>query len=55
MLPIFFINMASRPDRLQHVEQQLDALGLTATRVEAVTPRDFSAALEGGDALAWCD
>lgn len=46
MLPIFFINMASRPDRLRHVEQQLNALGLTATRVEAVTPRDFSAALE---------
>lgn len=46
MLPIFFINMASRRDRLQHVEQQLSTLGLTATRVEAVTPSDFSDALE---------
>jgi glycosyl transferase family 25 len=41
LLPIFYINMASRPDRRQHVEQQLTALKLTATRVDAVTPADF--------------
>ena len=41
MLPIFYINMASRPDRRQHVERQLVAHGLTATRIDAVTPADF--------------
>lgn len=41
MLPIFYINMASRPDRRQHVERQLQALGLTATHIDAVTPADF--------------
>lgn len=46
MLPIFFVNMASRPDRRQHIEQQLAALDLTATRIEATTPADFSPALE---------
>lgn len=38
LLPIFYINMTSRPDRREHVERQLAALGLTATRIEAVTP-----------------
>jgi glycosyl transferase family 25 len=38
LLPIFYINMASRPDRRDHVERQLASLGLTGTRVEAVTP-----------------
>lgn len=38
LLPIFYINLSSRPDRREHVERQLQALGLTATRVEAVTP-----------------
>lgn len=37
MLPIFYINLASRADRRLQIEQQLDALGLAATRVEAVT------------------
>lgn len=46
MLPIFFVNMASRPDRRQHIEQQLASLDLTATRIEATTPADFSPALE---------
>ncbi len=41
MLPIFYINMASRPDRRDHVEQQLALLGLKATRVDAVTPSEF--------------
>jgi glycosyl transferase family 25 len=38
LLPIFYINMASRPDRRDHVEQHLALLGLTATRIDAVTP-----------------
>lgn len=33
--------MASRPDRLLHIQQQLDRLGLAGIRVEAVTPADF--------------
>lgn len=36
-LPIFYINLASRPDRREHVERQLRALGLDGTRIEAVT------------------
>lgn len=32
--------MASRPDRREHVERQLAALGLVATRIEAVTPTE---------------
>ncbi|HEV2518562.1 MAG TPA: glycosyltransferase family 25 protein [Devosia sp.] len=39
-LPIFYINLASRADRRQHVERQLVALGLTASRIEAVTAAD---------------
>ena len=39
-LPIFYINLASRPDRRDHVERQLDALGLAGTRIEAVTAAD---------------
>lgn len=41
MLPIFYINMASRPDRRAHVEQQLDVLGLVGTRIDAVTAADL--------------
>ncbi len=41
MLPIFYINMAARPDRREHVERQLDALGLAGIRIDAVTPADF--------------
>jgi glycosyl transferase family 25 len=47
MLPVFFINMGSRPDRLLHVERQLSTCGLAGTRVEAVTPRDFPPELKG--------
>lgn len=36
-LPIFYINLASRPDRRDHIERQLTELKLTGTRVEAVT------------------
>lgn len=40
-LPIFYINLASRPDRREHVERQLTALGLAGIRIDAVTPSDF--------------
>jgi len=39
-LPIFYINLASRPDRREHVERQLRGLGLPGTRIEAVTAAD---------------
>jgi len=43
MLPIFYINLASRPDRREFMDDQLRALGLVGTRIEAVTPADISA------------
>lgn len=43
MLPIFYINLASRPDRRDFMEAQLKSLGLVGTRIEAVTPADLSA------------
>lgn len=42
MLPIFFINLASRPDRRAFMESQLQILGLEGKRIEAVTPADIS-------------
>ena len=42
MLPIFYINLASRTDRREHVEKQLEALGLSGTRIDAVTPADLA-------------
>lgn len=41
--PIFFINLARRPDRRRYMEAQLAALGLVGTRIEAVTPADLTA------------
>ncbi|MDR3472461.1 MAG: glycosyltransferase family 25 protein [Devosia sp.] len=41
-MQIYYINLASQPERRRALEQQLAALGLTATRVEAVTPADIS-------------
>lgn len=38
MLPIYFINTARRTDRRAFMERQFAALGLAATRIEAVTP-----------------
>jgi len=43
MLPIFYINLASRPDRREFMEGQFRKLGLVGTRIEAVTPADISA------------
>lgn len=51
MLPIYYINLASRPDRRQFMEEQFARLGLTATRIEAVTPSDLSES----DVAAYCD
>jgi len=42
-LPIYYINLATRPDRRQFMEDQLQALGLVANRVDAVTPSDIPA------------
>ncbi|SMQ65703.1 glycosyl transferase, family 25 [Devosia lucknowensis] len=43
MLPIFYINLASRPDRRRFMEDQLQSLGLAGVRIEAATPSDISA------------
>lgn len=44
-LPIYYINLASRPDRRDHMEAGLHGLGLAGERIEAVTrdavPRDL--------------
>lgn len=37
-IPIFYINLASRPDRREQMERQFAQLGLAAERLEAVTP-----------------
>lgn len=43
MLPIYYINLAARPDRREFMETQLAGLGLSGTRIEAATPADLSA------------
>ena len=43
MMPIFYINLASRADRRAYMEEQFKRLTLTATRIEAITPADLSA------------
>jgi glycosyl transferase family 25 len=39
--PAFFINLSSRPDRLAHMQEQFRRIGITAERIEAVTPADI--------------
>ncbi|WEK03209.1 MAG: glycosyltransferase family 25 protein [Candidatus Devosia phytovorans] len=51
MLPIFYINLASRPDRREFMDGQLQALGLSGTRIEAVTAADIGEE----DAQAFCN
>ncbi|RUT35024.1 glycosyltransferase family 25 protein [Arsenicitalea aurantiaca] len=41
---IYYINLASRPDRRAFMEAQFEKLGLVAERVEAVTPDDLTEA-----------
>ena len=43
MFSIYYINLASRADRREYMETQLTKLGLTAQRIEAVTPAELSA------------
>lgn len=50
-IPIYYINLASRTDRRDFMEEQFARLGLTATRIEAVTPADIPAE----DLARYCD
>lgn len=40
--PLYYINLASRPDRREFFEAQCARLGLVPRRIEAVTPADLS-------------
>lgn len=51
MLPIYFINLASRPDRRAFMEAQFERLGLAATRIEAVA----TAEVTEDERAAYCD
>lgn len=42
-IPIFYINLAARPDRRAFMESQFQKLGLEAQRIEAVTPAELTA------------
>jgi glycosyl transferase, family 25 len=42
-MEIYYINLDERPDRREFMETQFARLGLSATRIEAVTPNDLSA------------
>lgn len=43
-IPVFIINLDSSPERYQHAEQQLQALGISAQRFRGVYGKDLSAA-----------
>ncbi len=51
MVPIFYINLATAPRRAAALDAQLAALGLGASRIEAVTP----AGLAPRDIARYCD
>ena len=51
MLPIYYINLASRSDRREYMDEKLGNLGLKGCRVEAVTPADISV----GDLDLYCN
>ena len=38
MIPLYYVNLASRPDRREFMDAQFARVGLAATRIEAVTP-----------------
>ena len=42
-IPVFIINLDSSPERYQHAEQQLQALGISAQRFRGVYGKDLSA------------
>lgn len=43
-IPVFVINLDSSPERYQHAEQQLQALGISAQRFRGIYGKDLSAA-----------
>ncbi|HEV2518560.1 MAG TPA: glycosyltransferase family 25 protein [Devosia sp.] len=43
-IPVYYINLASRPDRRKFMEQQFERLGIVAERIDAVTIADVGAA-----------
>nr|WP_282567808.1 glycosyltransferase family 25 protein [Devosia sp. MC521] len=43
VVSIYYINLASRPDRREFMEHQLAGLGLVGTRIESATPDDLTA------------
>lgn len=51
MIPIYYINLSSRPDRRRYMDAQFQQLGLVGERIEAITPDDLSAA----DIDAYCN
>jgi glycosyl transferase family 25 len=44
MVPIYYINLASRQDRRAFMERQFEQLSIKAERIEAVTPDQITAA-----------
>ncbi|MBK8086292.1 MAG: glycosyltransferase family 25 protein [Devosia sp.] len=42
MLPIYYVNSAARPDRRTFAEDQFARLGLSPTRIEALTPAQIA-------------
>jgi len=51
VIPIYYINLSSRPERRAYMEAQLQKLGLAGVRIEAVTPADLTAT----DIEAYCN
>jgi len=41
-IPVFYINLAARPDRRAFMESQLGKLGMEAKRIDALTPDDLT-------------
>jgi glycosyl transferase, family 25 len=48
-LPVYYINLASRPDRRAFMEEQFVRLGIAAERIEAVTSVEVEEAKRGVD------
>ena len=55
-IPVYFINLAARPERRQFMEQQFQRLGIVAERIDAVTAAgvgDARMAPHAGNANPW--
>lgn len=55
-IPVYFINLAARPERRQFMEQQFQRLGIVAERIDAVTAAgvgDARMAPHAGSANPW--